>query len=215
MATGDELGKVERVFDRLAEGYDRQINWSERVLLGHAREWAVAQTSGAVLEIGVGTGLNLPLYGPAATSVIAIDLSEKMLRIARDRVPAADGRIMLRRGDVQQLDVPDGSVDTAISTYTFCTIPDPRAAAREVFRVLRPGGRFILAEHGPVRNRAVAAAMRLLEPMMVRLAADHLTREPVPYLTGAGFVIESLVRTGRGGITFRVMARKPEFPPVR
>lgn len=212
----DELGKVQRIFDKIADGYDRQMNWSERVLLGHAREWAVSRATGAVVEIGVGTGLNLPLYGPAATTITAIDLSEQMLRIARGRVPADDdGRIVLRRGDVQRLELADESADTAISTYTFCTIPDPGAAAREVWRVLRPGGRFVLAEHGPARNRMLAAAMRVVEPLMVWLAADYLTRDPVPFLADAGFDIESVDRTGRGGVTFRVVATKPERPLSR
>ncbi|WP_067462693.1 class I SAM-dependent methyltransferase [Nocardia amamiensis] len=204
-----ELGRVQAVFDRVAADYDRQIGWSERLLLGNARRWAVDQARGVVVEIGVGSGLNLPLYGPAVDRVVGVDLSEQMLELARRRSPAAPP-VQLVHGDVQQLDVPDASADTVVSTYTFCTIPDPLAAARQAWRVLRPGGLFVAVEHGPARARPIAAVMRWIEPLTVRMAADHLTREPVGYLTDAGFTIDYRDRTGRGGIVFRVLARKPE-----
>ncbi len=202
-----ELDRVEQIFDRIADGYDRQIGWSERVLLGDARRWATEQARGTVVEIGVGSGLNLPLYGPGVERVIGVDLSERMLDLARAR--SAPVPVELRHGDAQQLDLPAASVDTVVSTYTFCTIPDPGAAAAAAWRVLRPGGAFVAVEHGPARARPVAALMRLAEPLAVRLAADHLTREPVGYLTDAGFTLEHFARTGRGGVVFRVLARKP------
>ncbi|MEU1952975.1 class I SAM-dependent methyltransferase [Nocardia rhamnosiphila] len=203
-----ELDRVEQIFDRIADGYDRQIGWSERVLLGDARRWAIERARGTVVEIGVGSGLNLPLYGAAVERVIGVDLSERMLDLARAR--SASVPVELRHGDVQQLDLPAGSVDTVVSTYTFCTIPDPGAAAAAAWRVLRPGGVFVAVEHGPARARPVAALMRLAEPLAVRFAADHLTREPVGYLTAAGFTLAHFARTGRGGVVFRVLARKPE-----
>ncbi len=203
----DELSRVERVFDRLAAGYDRQLDWSERYLLGEGRTWAVDQAHGVTVEIGVGSGLNLPRYGAGVRRVIGIDLSEPMLALARSR--QATVPVELRHGDVQRLDLPDASADTVVSTYTFCTIPDPAAAARSAWRVLRPGGVFIAVEHGPARSAALATLMRWVEPLAVRMAADHLTREPVGYLADAGFDIDYADRTGRGGIVFRVVARKP------
>ncbi|WP_249643795.1 class I SAM-dependent methyltransferase [Nocardia sputi] len=207
-ATNGELDRVERIFDRLAAGYDRQIGWSERLLLGDARQWAIGEARGEVVEIGVGSGLNLPLYGAGVTRVIGVELSERMLDLARARSAAVP--VELRQGDAQQLDLPAASADSVVSTYTFCTIPDPGAAAAAAWRVLRPGGVFVAVEHGPARARPIAAAMRTLEPLAVRFAADYLTREPVGYLTAAGFTIEHYARTGRGGVVFRVLARKSE-----
>ncbi|MER5647413.1 methyltransferase domain-containing protein [Streptosporangium sp. NPDC002524] len=200
---------VRRVFDRMADRYDDQMRVWERRLFPGSREWAVGQARGRTVEIAVGTGLNLPLYD-AGVTVVGIELSERMLELARRRV-AREGlgeRVELRQGDVQRLDLPDGLADTVLSTFTMCTIPDPVAAAREAYRVLRPGGRFVLAEHGPSSNRLIRAGMRLVEPALVRFEADHLTRDPRPFLERAGFRIESVSRMTRG-VSFRVLAVRP------
>lgn len=202
--------RVAQVFDKMAAHYDRQIGLFERFVLGPARGWAIGQARGRVVEIAVGSGLNLPLYGPDVEGIIGVDLSEGMLELARRKV--ADGgldRVELRRGDVQALDLPDTCADTVVSTFTFCTIPDPGLAAAEAFRVLVPGGRFVLAEHGPSTNRVGRALMRAAEPLTLRFGADHLTRDPVPYLESAGFTVDEVHRGGRGGIVFRVLAHKP------
>ncbi|MGW6376012.1 class I SAM-dependent methyltransferase [Rhodococcus sp. NPDC055112] len=207
--------KVEQVFDKMAAHYERQMGLFERFVLGDARQWAVAQARGRVLEIAVGSGLNLPLYGPAVESIVGVDLSEGMLEIARRKVPAGEtGRVDLRHGDVQALDLPDASVDTVVSTFTFCTIPDPQRASAEAIRVLVPGGRFVLAEHGPSTNPVGRAMMRAVNPLSVRFGADHLTRDPVPYLTAAGFSVDEVHRSGRGGIVFRVLAHKADRDPA-
>lgn len=157
-----------------------------------------------------GTGLNLPLYGPEVIRILGIDLSDGMLVVARQRVTdEALHRVELRSGDVQVLDLPDASIDTVISTFTFCTIPDPLAASREAHRVLGPGGRFVLAEHGPARHRVGRAVMRAMEPLSIRFGADHLTRDPVPYVEAAGFTVGRIRRSGPGGIAFEVLAHKP------
>ncbi|MEO3860663.1 methyltransferase domain-containing protein [Acrocarpospora sp. B8E8] len=200
---------VRRVFDRIADRYDNQMQAWERRLFPGSREWAVGEARGHVVEIAVGTGLNLPLYGPDVT-VVGIELSEPMLELARRRVArlGLGERVELRQGDVQHLELPDGIADTVLSTFTMCTIPDPAAAAREAYRVLKPGGRFVLAEHGPSSNLIIRAGMRLVEPLFVRFAADYLTRDPRPFLEQAGFQIESVSRMTRG-VSFRVVAVRP------
>jgi len=104
--------KIEKVFDRSARHYDRMMGVFERVLFAGSRAWAVSNAHGQLVEIAVGTGLNLPLYGPAVGHVIGVDLSEGMLEVARQRVADEhlDG-VALRHGDVQALDLPDGCAD--------------------------------------------------------------------------------------------------------
>jgi len=193
----------------MARIYDQQARVVERFVFGEAREWATAHAVGDVLEIAVGTGLNLPHY-PPDIKLVGIDLSEPMLAVAHKR--AADlelvDRVQLRQGDVQQLELPDACMDTVISTCALCTIPDPAAAAREAFRVLRPAGRMVLVEHGPSTKRWMLAGQRAWERIMFRFDADHLTRDPVPYLTEAGFHLDEVHRS-KAGIVFRVLATKP------
>ncbi len=201
--------EIAAVFDRNATRYDRQIGIFERLALGRAREWAVGRAHGRVLELAVGTGLNLPLYGDDVEEVTGIDLSQGVLDIATRRQRRPGLQVRLRRGDVQDLDLPDASVDTVVSTYSFCTIPDPARASAQAYRVLAPGGMFVLAEHGPSTLAPVRTLMRLLDPISVRFGADHLLRDPLPYLEAAGFTITESYRSGRGGIVFRVLAHKP------
>lgn len=207
--TQPSVDTIAEVFDRNAARYDRQIGAFERRVLGEARGWAVKQARGRVLEIAVGTGLNLPLYGDQVEQVIGIDLSQGVLDIAGKRSYREALTVRLHRGDVQELPLPDTSVDTVVSTYSFCTIPDPHRACAEAMRVLEPGGIFVLAEHGPATSAPLRALMRIIEPLSVRFGADHLLRDPLPYLEQAGFTIIESHRGGRGGVTFRVLARKP------
>lgn len=201
--------RIAAIFDRMAGRYDQQMGVVERLLFGDARQWAVSHARGDVVEIGVGTGLNLPRYGTQVQRVVGIDLSEGMLAVARRRAPH-DGRLRveLRHGDVQALDLPDDSADTIVSTFTFCTIPDPLAASREAYRVLRTGGRFVLAEHGPSTHALGRVIMRAVEPLSLRIGADHLLRNPLGYLRDAGFTLELTDRGGLGGNAFRVLAHK-------
>src|SRR3954453_210072 len=142
----DETERVRRIQDKGAPGYDRQMNFFDRVLFAGGREWACSQAEGDVLEIAVGTGRNLPHY-PAGVRLIGIEFSPEMLNIARDRAAALGRDVDLRRGGGQALEFADESFDTVIITLALCTIPDDRKAAAEARRVLRRGGRLILLEH--------------------------------------------------------------------
>ena len=200
---------VERAYRRMARIYDRQARVVERLMFAGVRDWATSQAVGDVLEVAVGTGLNLPHY-PPGIRLVGVDLSEPMLAIARRRAAELElgDRAELRQGDVQQLDLPDACVDTVVSTFALCTIPDPAAAAREAFRVLRPTGHMVLVEHGPAAKQWMLAGQRAWERIMFRFDADHVTRDPVPYLTAAGFHIDDIQRS-KAGILFRIIASKP------
>lgn len=204
---------IRKAFNKNARLYDRWMVYFERYVAAGARNWAVSRARGAVVEIGVGSGLNLPLYGPGVDQVTGIELSEKMLAIARRRVEEKRiSRIELHHGDAQNLNLSSDSADTVISTFTFCTIPDPMAASREAYRVLRPGGTFVLAEHGRPTGAVASAILRAIEPLVIRVSAENITRDPVPYLTGAGFTVTEVHRGGPGGVVFRILAEKQLSP---
>lgn len=201
-----ETERVRSIQDKTAPRYDRQIAFFERVLFADGRQWACSQAQREVLEIAVGTGRNLAHY-PAGTRLTGIELSPEMLAIARRRAADLEIDVDLRQGDAQALEFADDSFDTVVITLALCTIPDDRAAVREIRRVLRPGGRLVLLEH--VRSPAlpVRAVQRLLDPLSVRFEADHLVREPLDYLAAEGFEIEAVQRL-KWGIVERVTALK-------
>jgi ubiquinone/menaquinone biosynthesis C-methylase UbiE len=202
-----ETERVRRIQDKEAPRYDRQISFFERVLFGGGREWVCSRAEGEVLELAAGTLRNLSHY-PQGVKLTAVELSPEMAAVGRKRAEGLGRPVELRVGDVQKLDLPDESFDTVTCTLGFCTIPDTTAAAREAFRVLRPGGRLLMLEHVRSPARPVRGAERMLEPLFVRFMADHLTREPLDYLPGAGFEIDEVERS-KWGIVERLRAHKP------
>lgn len=164
------------------------------------------QASGDVLEIAIGTGRNLPYY-PADIRLTGIDISPAMLALAARRADDLGRDVELRVGDAQALDLPDARFNTVVSTLTLCTIPDDRRAVAEAWRVLRPGGRFLLLEHVRSPIFIVRALQRVFDPLCVRFSADHLLREPLDNLIAQGFAVERLERT-QWGVVERVSARK-------
>jgi ubiquinone/menaquinone biosynthesis C-methylase UbiE len=202
-----ETERVRGLQDKAAPKYDRTMGRWEKLLFGGGREWVCSQARGYVLEIAIGTGRNLRHYPPGAR-LTAIELSPKMLEIARERAADLGREVDLRLGDAQSLSFEDESFDTVICTFALCTIPDERKAVTEAYRVLRPGGRFILIEHVRSPVFAVRAVERLIEPLTVRIEGDHMTREPLDHLEPSGFRVEQVHRS-KWGIVERVAAVKP------
>jgi ubiquinone/menaquinone biosynthesis C-methylase UbiE len=202
-----ETERVRKIQNKEAPRYDRQISFFERILFGGGREWVCSRAEGEVLELAAGTLRNLPHY-PPGVMLTAVELSPEMAAVGRKRAEELGRSVDLRVGDVQKLDLPSESFDTVTCTLGFCTIPDTTAAAREAFRALRPGGQLLMLEHVRSPARAVRGVEHMLEPLFVRFMADHLTREPLDYLPGAGFEIDEVQRS-KWGIVERLRAHKP------
>ena len=205
--TANRTERVRRHYDRSAGSYDRIISWAEKALFGGAREWVCLQARGEVLEIAVGTGRNFPFY-PEGVRLSGIELSPKMLDLARRRARELGRDADLRVGDAHNLPYPDASFDTVIVTLALCTIPDHRRALAEAARVLRPGGELLLLEHVRSPVLPVRLLQRVLEPLTLLLDHDHLLREPLRHVEDAGLVLESLERS-KLGIVERLQASKP------
>lgn len=202
-----ETDRVRDIWAKFAPRYDRQIAFFERILFSGAREWACSRAMGDVLEVGIGTGRNLQHY-PQGVRLTGVDLSPEMLAIARRRSATLGRDADLRVEDAESLDLPDESFDTVVSTLTMCSIPEYRAALAEVRRVLRPGGRLVMVEHVRSPSVAVSVGQRLLDPLAVRFAADHLLREPLGQVRRLGLEVLELERL-KWGIVERLVARKP------
>lgn len=170
---------------------------------GELRRWrkeVTAGLAGTVVEIGFGSGLNVPAYPPEVQVVYAVEPALTARRLAEGRIAESHVRIEHVGLHGESLPLDDESCDGALSTFTLCTIPGVDAALREVLRVLRPGGRFHYLEHGLSPDPSVAAWQRRLEPVQKRLADGcHLTRDATALVSAAGFEIErSESRYARG-----------------
>jgi len=161
---------------------------SNRRLVEYRRR-IVPQARGRVLEIGIGSGLNLSFYGQVAR-VVGIDPSAGLLRRA-GRHNAVDAALV--EASAEAIPFDQGTFDTVVTTWTLCTIPDVVSALREMLRVLRPGGRLLFVEHGLAPDRAVARLQNCLTPCWKWCSGGcHLNRKMDRLITAAGFHIEQL-----------------------
>ena len=188
--------------------YDRQMGFLGRRLFADIRDWVCQRATGDVLEVAIGTGLNLAHYLPEVR-LTGIELSPAMLQIARRRAAELGREVDLREGDAHRLDFPDGSFDTVLCTFSLCAIPDERRAVAEMRRVLRPGGLLLLADHVAGGSWPVRAVQRLLEVGTVPLAGEHYRRRPLLTVRTEGFHVEERQRFALG-IVERLAARRPQ-----
>lgn len=148
----------------------------------------MAGMSGEVLEIGFGSGTNVPWYPSGVTKVYAVDPATVGRRLAAGRLAASPVRVEFVELDGARIDLPDASVDNALSTFTLCTVPDELATLGEIARILRPGGRLYFLEHGRSDRPSVAARQRRLDGIQGRIAGGcHLTRDHTALLAEARF----------------------------
>lgn len=200
-----ETAQIRRFYEQAADRYDQGMDLMDRLLFAAGRVATCSLAAGKTVEIGIGTGRNLPLY-PAGIELTGIDLSPAMLDVARKRAEQHGITVHVQEGDAQALPFDEASFDTAVSTLTLCTVPDCEKAAVEARRVLRPGGRFLLLEHVRSPIRPVRWIEQLLNPLMEHFEGDHLLRDPMDYLDRAGFTVEHCERS-KWGIVEQVVAR--------
>jgi ubiquinone/menaquinone biosynthesis C-methylase UbiE len=177
---------------------DQVVPRITNVLLGNkefskVRAEACEGLTGDVIEIGFGSGLNLPHLPREVTGVWAVDPSGVAQQLAAKRIAATTVPFHSAGLDGAHLDLPDDRFDSALSTMTLCTIPDVVTALDELRRVMKPGARFHFAEHGQAPDAKVARFQSRFDPWQGRLAGGcHLTRDITALLTEAGFEIEQL-----------------------
>ena len=170
------------------------INWSMRQRnLTAYRSRIIPAAEGRVLEIGIGSGLNLPFYSRNATHVIGLEPSPRLLAMARRVQRSGGGSVELIEGSAEAIPLADTSVDTVVTTWTLCSIPDASQALRDMRRVLRPGGRLLFVEHGRAPDRRVVWWQDRLTPVWKRLGGGcHLNRAIGTLIEGAGFQFDRL-----------------------
>ena len=203
-----ETERIRRIWDKQAPRYDRSAALCEKILFRDGRRWVCSRAHGDVLEVAIGTGLNLAFY-PDGVRLTGVDLSPAMLGIAHQRARELGMEVDLLEGDAQSLLFADESFDTVVCTLSLCNIPDDRRAVAKMKRVLRPGGRLLLLDHVRAASRLGRAVQRALEVVMVRLGGEHLLRRPLEHVRAEGFWIEEQERY-KLGIIERLAARKPE-----
>ena len=169
------------------------IDWACGVsLFSRQRQKLIPLAHGRVLEVGLGTGRNLPFYDRQRVSqVVGADPALSLHPIARRRVVASGLDVELMGLSAERLPAPDASFDTVVSTWTLCSIPDPVAALREMRRVLKPGGQLLFSEHGRAPEPEVARWQTRLQPYWKPLAGGcHLDRDIPALLAEAGFACD-------------------------
>jgi ubiquinone/menaquinone biosynthesis C-methylase UbiE len=152
------------------------------------RERVLSQAHGRVLEIGIGSGLNLPLYGSRVDSILGLDPAARLITMAQDAANRSKIPVTLITGSAQAIPIDSNSIDTLVTTWTLCSIPDAVAALQEMRRVLKPGGELLFVEHGLAPEENVRKWQNRLTPVWKRIGGGcHLNRPIRALIEGAGF----------------------------
>lgn len=185
---------------------------------GKLRARAMQGMAGEVLEIGFGSGTNVPWYPDAVTDVVAVDPATVGRKLAAKHLAASPVEVTFAELDGDRIDLPDASVDAALSTFTLCTVPDEIVTLDEIARILRPGGRLYFLEHGRSNEPRIARRQDRLDGFQQWIAGGcHLTRDHTAMLEAAGYGdIDCANFTIAGPATSTFMyagsARRPDAP---
>jgi ubiquinone/menaquinone biosynthesis C-methylase UbiE len=156
------------------------------------RERVIGGAEGRVIEIGVGSGRNLPFYRSPVKDVLALEPAPKLIAMAR-RAPQPDMPVNFIEGSAEAIPLDDGSADTVVTTWTLCSIPQAATALAEMRRVLRPSGKLLFVEHGMAPDKSVRRWQDWITPAWKRMSGGcHLNRPIEVMIEGAGFKIDRL-----------------------
>jgi ubiquinone/menaquinone biosynthesis C-methylase UbiE len=206
-----ESDRIRRLYDDRAATYDRSLGLVERLVVESFREDYGALLQGETLDVGIGSGLNLPFYSPSVTRAVGVDLSFEMLRQAEQRARELAIPVALVQADAEALPFADAAFDTVAISLALCTIPDPAKALSELARICRPDGRVVLLEHVRSPHRPLAAIQGLLSPLNERASGCHLDRETFDLARSLGFTVREV--RGRLFDVFRLAIARPPTSP--
>lgn len=204
-------GVDKKQYNRIAASYDLLENPME--LLSYSRwrkevlKWVPKR--GRILEVGVGTGKNLPYYYENH-EIFAVDISENMLKRAKIKAETSEASIYLVQMDVERLGFPNGFFDAAISTYVFCSVENPLRGLEEIRRVLKKDGTVIFLEHVRSKNEFMGKAMDLLNPLVANTFGPNINRRTVKNIRNTSF--EVLEEKYLLSSIFRLIVAKPGAP---
>lgn len=194
------------LWERLAPDYDRWTAPLERWFLAASRPRVCGRAYGEVLEVGIGTGANLPHYG-AGVRVTGLEPAPVMLDAARRRADDLGLAVALVAGDAMELPFGDAGFDAVVCTFVLCGVPDERRVIEEMLRVLRPGGDLLLADHVVATSRAVRLLERGIEAITIPVHGEHFTRRPLTVLEESDVPVVATRRRAFGALE-EVHARK-------
>ncbi|MBG9543962.1 methyltransferase type 11 [Cytobacillus firmus] len=174
-------------YDRISLLYD----WMDKMIKDEWRNSLLANVRGDILEVGIGTGINLKYYPKDINSLTGVDFSEGMLNLARKKKKKlqVDFKVNLMNADIQVLPFPDNTFDSIVSTCVFCSVPDPVKGLKELKRVCKPEGEIFMIEHMRSSNPLAGVLMDALNPLTVRLWGANINRDTLHNIDLSGLVI--------------------------